>query len=199
MLGSEKLEPILYRVSRPIINVLFRVFYRPTYLGLENIPKEGGFVLAGNHTNNFDCLLLMSSTKRTIHFLAKDELLKGFKKIIFKNMGIIPVNRRIHDKEALVKAKAVLSKNQVIGIFPEGTFSKVKGQLLPFKIGAVKMAHDTNTKLVPFCITGTYKLLRKNITITFYPPYDIRDDLGLENDKLRDFLQKELDRKKESF
>ena len=197
MLGSEKLEPILYRVVRPIINILFKFFYQPTYLGLENIPKEGSVVLAGNHTNNFDCLLLISSTKRTIHFLAKDELLKGSKKVIFKNMGIIPVNRRIHDKEALIKAKEVLSQNQVIGIFPEGTFSKVKGQLLPFKIGAVKMAHDTNAKLVPFMITGTYKLLRKNITITFYPPYDVADDLGLENDKLRDFLQKELDGKKE--
>lgn len=197
MLGSDCLEPILYRVVRPIINILFNFFYQPTYLGLENIPKEGSVVLAGNHTNNFDCLLLMSSTKRTIHFLAKDELLKGPKKVIFKNMGIIPVNRRIHDKEALIKAKKVLSQNQVIGIFPEGTFSKVKGQLLPFKIGAVKMAHDTNTKLVPFMITGTYKLLRKNITITFYPPYDVADDLELENDKLRDFLQKELDGKKE--
>lgn len=191
------MEPILYRVVRPIINILFKFFYQPTYLGLENIPKEGSVVLAGNHTNNFDCLLLISSTKRTIHFLAKDELLKGPKKVIFKNMGIIPVNRRIHDKEALIKAKEVLSQNQVIGIFPEGTFSKVRGQLLPFKIGAVKMAHDTNAKLVPFMITGTYKLLRKNITITFYPPYDVADDLGLENDKLRDFLQKELDGKKE--
>lgn len=197
MLGSDCLEPILYRVVRPIINILFKFFYRPTYLGLENIPKEGSVVLAGNHTNNFDCLLLISSTKRTIHFLAKDELLKGPKKVIFKNMGIIPVNRRIHDKEALIKAKEVLSQNQVIGIFPEGTFSKVKGQVLPFKIGAVKMAHDTNAKLVPFMITGTYKLLKKNITITFYPPYNVADDLGLENDKLRDFLQKELDGKKE--
>lgn len=197
MLGSDCLEPILYRVVRPIINILFKFFYQPTYLGLENIPKEGSVVLAGNHTNNFDCLLLISSTKRTIHFLAKDELLKGPKKVIFKNMGIIPVNRRIHDKDALIKAKEVLSQNQVIGIFPEGTFSKVRGQLLPFKIGAVKMAHDTNAKLVPFMITGTYKLLRKNITITFYPPYNVADDLGLENDKLRDFLQKELDGKKE--
>ncbi|MDY4996391.1 MAG: lysophospholipid acyltransferase family protein, partial [Bacilli bacterium] len=163
------MEPILYRITRPIINILFKIFFRPTYIGLENIPDKGSVVLAGNHTNNLDCILLITSTKRTIHFLAKDELLKGGKKIIFKNMGIIPVNRRIHDSEALKKAEEELKENKVIGIFPEGTFSKVKGQLLPFKIGAVKMTYDTNSTLVPFTITGSYKLLRRGITIKFYP------------------------------
>ena len=79
------MEPILYRITRPIITSLFKIIYRPEIIGKENIPKEGKIVLAGNHTNNFDCLLLISSTKRTIHFLAKDELVKGAKKIIFKN------------------------------------------------------------------------------------------------------------------
>lgn len=191
------MEPILYRITRPIINILFKIFFRPTYIGLENIPDKGSVVLAGNHTNNLDCILLITSTKRTIHFLAKDELLKGGKKIIFKNMGIIPVNRRIHDSEALKKAEEELKENKVIGIFPEGTFSKVKGQLLPFKIGAVKMTYDTNSTLVPFTITGSYKLLRRGITIKFYPKYIVQEPLSEANEKLRDFLQKELDRKKE--
>ena len=193
------MEPILYRVTRPLINFLFKIFYRPTYIGLENIPKSGSVVLAGNHTNNLDCILLITSTKRTIHFLAKDELLKGGKRFIFKNMGIIPVNRRIHDKVALQRAILELERGKVIGIFPEGTFSRTKGCLLPFKIGAVKMAYDTNTKLVPFAISGTYKLLRRGITITFYPPYLVCEPLGEENEKLRNFLQKELDGKKELF
>ena len=46
-------------------------------------------------------ILLISSTKRVIHFLAKDELMVGMKRIIFKNMGLIPVNRRIHDKKIM--------------------------------------------------------------------------------------------------
>lgn len=191
------MEPILYRITRPMINILFKIFFRPTYIGLENIPNKGSVVLAGNHTNNLDCILLITSTKRTIHFLAKDELLKGGKRIIFQNMGIIPVNRRIHDNKALKKAEEELKKNKVIGIFPEGTFSKVKGQLLPFKIGAVKMTNDTNATLVPFTITGSYKLLRRGITITFYPKYLVQEPLGEANEKLRDFLQKKLDRKKE--
>ena len=54
---------------------------------------NGSVVLGGNHTSNLDCLLLISSTKRKIHFLAKDSLIKGKFGFIFKNMGIIPVNR----------------------------------------------------------------------------------------------------------
>ena len=188
-------EPILYRVTRPLITFLFKTLYRPTYKGIEYIPTKGPFVLAGNHTNNFDCLLLISATKQTIHFLAKEELLQGIKKGIFKHMGIIPVNRKIHDKDALKKAKETLTKNQVIGIFPEGTFSKTKNKILPLKIGAVKMAHDTNTLLVPFVITGTYKLLRRGITIEFYPPYSVTENLTQENEKLSTFIQKELTKK----
>lgn len=191
------MEPILYKVARPIISLWFKIFYRPIIIGKEFIPDKGSVVIAGNHTNNLDCILLISSTKRTIHFLAKDELLRGFKGIIFKNMGIIPVNRKIHDKDALNKAKDTLNNNKVIGIFPEGTFSRVKGELLPFKIGAVKMAYDTNSVLVPFTISGTYKLFRRSILLEFYPPRKISDNLSKENDNLRDFLQSELDRKKE--
>lgn len=179
------MEPVLYKFVRPIITFLFRIFYRPVIIGAEFIPKEKRVVLAGNHMNNLDCILLMASTKRVIHFLAKDELLKGFKGVIFRNMGIIPVNRRIHDKNALKSAKEVLCQDKIIGIFPEGTFNRSDNLILPFKIGAVKMCYDTSSLLVPFVIRGEYKLLRRKICIEFYPGYYVKgDDLELENNKL---------------
>ena len=76
-------DETLYKLARPVIKVLFNFFYRPTYIGRENIPSSGGFVLAGNHTSYLDSLLLMSSYDKTIHFLAKDSLIKGIKGIIF--------------------------------------------------------------------------------------------------------------------
>ncbi len=189
-------DEVLYKISRPVIKVLFNFFYRPTYIGRENIPSSGSFVLAGNHTSYLDPLLLMSSYKRTIHFLAKDSLIKGVKGLIFKHMGIIPVNRKIHDKDALSRALRALSNNQVIGIFPEGTINRTKYVTLPFKIGAVKMVKDTDTLLVPFTITNKYKLFRKSVTIEFYKPYKVVDDLDIENNKLRSFTGSELKRKK---
>lgn len=188
-------EPILYRMVRPIITWLFRLIYHPTYIGLNNISTDTKCVLAGNHTNNFDCLLLISSTKRTIHFLAKDELTKGLKKIIFNNMAIIPVNRKIHDKNALNSGINVLNNGGLIGIFPEGTINKTNDTIMPFKIGAVKMAHDTESKIVPFVITGKYKPFRKSITVEFFKPFAIENNLDVENKKLMHKIKTELEKK----
>ncbi len=187
------MDVLLYRIVRPIIKIIMILLYRPKYIGLDNIPKNGGIVLAGNHTNNLDCWLLISSTKRTIHFLGKDSLAKGFKGLIFKNLGLIFVNRKIHDKDALNKAKEVLKDNKVIGIFPEGTINRGDGLTLPFKIGSVKMSYDTDSYLIPFIITGKYKILNNNLRIEFLKPYKVKEDLTRENEKLRTLIEKRLE------
>lgn len=188
-------EPILYRITRPLIKILFNLIFRPTYIGLENIPNNGKCILVGNHTSNLDCLLLISATNRTIHFLAKDSLVKGLKRVIFKNMGIIPVNRKIHDKNALDSAIKTLNEDKVIGIFPEGTINKTNDVIMPFKIGAVKMASVTDSVLVPFTIKNKYKIFRKSVIIEFYPLYKVnakKGDLTEENRKLMNIISNEL-------
>lgn len=177
-------DVLLYKILRPIITILFKLLFRPQIIGKENIKKEGRIILAGNHTNNLDSAMLISSTKRNIHFLAKIELFRGIKKIFFANMGLIPVNRKTKDHNALEQAYNYLNNDKVIGIFPEGTFGK--GKVLPFKIGAVKMAYETNCDIVPFAITGTYKLFSKDLKIVFGKPIKIKsEDLEKENEKLR--------------
>ena len=187
------MDVLLYRIVRPLIRFLMIILYRPKYVGLDNIPKDGGIVLAGNHTNILDCWLLMSSTKRTIHFLGKDSLSKGIKGLIFKNMGLIFVNRNIHDKESLNSAKEVLKDNKVIGIFPEATINRGNDLTLPFKIGSVKMAYDTNSYLIPFVITGKYKIFNNKLKIEFLKPYKVKKDLTEENNKLRNIIEKRLE------
>ena len=158
---------LFYTIVRPIASIYFKVLYRPKYIGLDNIPKSGRVVLAGTHTNNLDCLMLLSSTKRHIHFLAKIELFRGVKKIIFGNMGLIPVDRKNKTTNPLECANKYLNEEEVIGIFPEGTINRGSGPILPFKIGAVKMAHDTNSLIVPFVIKGKYKIFSKDLVIEF--------------------------------
>ena len=162
-----------------------RLCYKVEYIGRENIPESGSFILAGNHKSNLDCLLLISSTKRTIRFMAKKELMDkhGF---IFKRMAIIPVDRKRKNHEALEEAYKVLNDNGVIGIFPEGTFNKTPYVILPFKYGCVKMSLETNAKIVPFAIINEYKLFRRSVKIVFGKAYNIenKNDLKYENIKL---------------
>ena len=183
---------LLYRILRPIFTFLMKLLFQPKYTGLENIPKEGPVVLAGNHTGYLDCGFLISSTKRTVHFLAKKQLLDGPKKLFFGNMGIIPVDRSIHDKGALHAAIEALNNGEIIGIFPEGTINKTDDVIMPFKIGAVKMAYEAKCQVVPFVITGKYKLFARP-TIEFYKPIKPKHkDLDIDNKKLMDIVSKGL-------
>ena len=183
-----------YRLVRPIVKLFFYVVYRPRVVGLENVPKEGRFVLASNNTDYFDCVAMVATNKRTIHFLVKDELLKGVLGPAFKAMGIIPVNRREKDKNALPAAIKVLEDEKVIGIFPEGTFKEEIDGLLPFKIGAVKMAHDAKSVIVPMAIVGKFRPFRKGLTLVYGKPYKIKsNDLDMENDKLKRKIQELID------
>lgn len=189
-------DPLFYKIVRPLLKWVMRLYFHPKYIGLENVPKNGRFILAANHKNNMDCILLISSTKRVIHFLGKEELFHGAKSVIFKNIGIIPVNRKIHDKNALSKAIECLEKDMVIGIFPEGTFNESGNPILPFKIGCVKMASETNSQIIPCIIKGDYKFRSKNLTIEFLKPVYVEsvEDLTKENEKLMDIFTKKLEK-----
>lgn len=177
-------KAILYKMLIPL-DKLYMSFYRPTYIGKENIPKNGAFVLAGNHTNNLDPLLLMSSTNRVIRYLAKIELCKGkIKTCFFKNVGIIPVDRSKKNPEVIKTGCEYLNQGEVIGIFPEGTINRTNDIIMPFKYGACKMAIETGALIVPFAITGKYKLFKKSITVEFGKPYKITGTIEEENKKL---------------
>lgn len=183
-----------YTLVKPIVKLLFYTLYRPTIKGRENIPKNGPFVLAGNHTKWLDSVMLVSVTpKNQVHFLAKEELWHGKGWIVVKAMGCIPVNRKIHDKDALIKAYEYLNNGSCIGIFPEGTINRTDDIIMPFKYGAVKMCKETDATLVPFVITGKYKLFKKGVTIEFLKPRKVTGDLELENEKLMSDVKEKLE------
>ena len=175
-----------YKTIRFLFKWLFKLWYNPKIIGKENKPKNGNIVVAGNHKSMLDPCLVVISTNRVVHFLAKDKYYD--KKIVgdfFKLMQCIKVNTKKKDGKALENAIAVLKEKGVIGIFPEGTRNKTKELLQPFKFGAVKMAEVTDSYIVPFAITGDYKFRSKNLKIEFDKPYKIKtNDLEKENKKL---------------
>ena len=185
-------DTVFYKVVRPLVSFLIRLLFRPQIIGVNNIPKKGRILLAGNHTKWLDPVMLVGVQKRQIHFLAKEELFHGKTKFIAKGMGCVPVNRKIHDKNALNSAREFLEKDLCVGIFPEGTINRTDDVIMPFKMGAVKACNSTNTKLIPFIITGKYKLFRKGVKIEFLEPITIGDDLEKENERFMAIVSKKL-------
>ena len=184
-------DSILYKIAGPFIVIFTKVILRPKFIGIDNIPKNSNYILAGNHTNNLDCVLLITASKKDVHFLAKHELFKGLKGIIFSNLGLIPVDRRNHTTKALNKSLKYLDSNKVIGIFPEGTIPKNGEKLLDFKTGVVKLSHMSNTPIIPFVIKGKYK---RKVTIEFLKPYKVKsDNYELEIEKFRKLILSSLE------
>lgn len=181
-------DNMFYKIVRPFL-FLFIKLYRPTVIGKENIPTNTNFIFAGNHTAYIDPILVASNTPKQVHFFAKDELYKGIYKILFKHLGIIPVNRKIKDKKSLNMGINALNNNLVVGIFPEGTINRTTNMILPFKYGAVKMSKETNKLIVPFAIIGKYKLFKKSVKIVFDKPF-IAKDLEKDNKKLENIIVK---------
>lgn len=191
-----KEEVNLYRIVRPILGFLIRILYWPVIIGNDNIPKKGRCVLAGTHIYDFDPILIMASTKRNVYFIAKKELHDGKFGFIFRWAGTIPVDRSKKNPNARIKAEEALNNGKIIGIFPEGTTIKKKGELLPFKYGAVSIAKKTNSKIVPFAIIGEYKLFSK-IKIVFDKPIDISKlDLEEANKLLREKIVNLIEKNK---
>ena len=190
-----KEELNLYRIVRPVLGFIIKLLYWPVIIGKENIPKKGRCVLAGTHIYDFDPILIMASTKRNVYFIAKKELHDGRWGFIFKAAGTIPVDRSKKNPNARIKAEEALNKEEIVGIFPEGTTKKPKGVLLPFKYGAVSMAKKTNSKIVPFAIIGEYKLFSK-IKIVFDKPIDISK---LDIEEANDLLRKKIERLRKKY
>lgn len=179
-----------FRFLRFILAPIFKLYYNPTIIGKENIPKEGSILIVGNHKHLMDQCLAIISTKRVIHYMAKKEYFDGKFAWFFKLAGCIPVDRSKKDENAKNSGLEVLRNGEVLGLFPEGTRNRTENFLLPFKFGAVSMANKTDSYLVPFGITGDYKFRSKNLTIRFGKPFKACDDLEKANKKLEEEVAK---------
>ena len=173
-----KNRDIFYKLFSPIVSMLFYIIFLPKVKGKENIPKKKGAILAGNHKSNLDCFMVILSTRRCVHFLAKAELFKlSFFNWFFRNSGLIPVYRNGKDKKALETAVEYLKNGEIVGVFPEGRLNKTsKTSVLPFKIGAVKMAKETGKPIIPFTIKGKYIPFVRSIEIIFQKPFYVTDN-----------------------
>ncbi len=148
-------------VSWPFVKILFRLRAD----GRENLPREGGYVLAANHISNLDPwpLGLPLFPRRFLRFMAKSELYWFPLGLVVSGAGAFPVRRGQADTEAIATAVQLAREGHVIAMFPEGTRRRKglrKKRQPAWHSGAARIAIEAGVPLIPAAIKGTNNLRR---------------------------------------
>ncbi|MEU3597578.1 lysophospholipid acyltransferase family protein [Streptomyces sp. NPDC006798] len=181
-----------------LLGPLLRLLFRPRIEGLEHIPEEGAAIVAGNHLSFSDHFLMPAILKRRITFLAKAEYFTGpglkgrLTAAFFHSVGQIPVDRSGKEagQAAIREGLGVLSKGELLGIYPEGTRSH-DGRLYKGKVGVAVMALRAGVPVIPCAMVGTFEIQPpgqklpkvKRVTVRFGKPLDFSRYAGLEDEK----------------
>lgn len=187
-------ESFLYRLLQPVLTFVFKIYYKPIIVNQEYIPISGSAIIAGNHKHALDPILVNVCTKRIVHTLAKKDLHDGPFGWFFRAIGTIPVDlNSTSNKSASNTAVEKLKEGKLINLSPEAKRNYTKELLLPFKYGAVSMAKKTNSVIIPYSITGDYKLFSKNLKIVFGKPIDVSKlEIEKANEKLFNSIKRLL-------
>ncbi|MFE5619334.1 lysophospholipid acyltransferase family protein [Streptomyces sp. NPDC056463] len=187
-----------YVLKYVLLGPILRLLFRPRTEGLEHIPAEGAAIVAGNHLSFSDHFLMPAVLKRRITFLAKQEYFTGpglkgrLTAAFFRSAGQIPVDRSGKEagQAAIREGLGVLSKGELLGIYPEGTRSH-DGRLYKGKVGVAIMAITAGVPVIPCAMVGTFEIQPpgkvvprvKRVTIRFGEPLDFSRFAGMEGEK----------------
>jgi 1-acyl-sn-glycerol-3-phosphate acyltransferase len=164
-------------VSKPLINLAFR----PKASGLENVPREGGFVMAANHLSNFDpwAIGLPLFPWRFLRFMGKSELFFWPLGPFIESAGAFKVHRGRSDQAAIDTAERFAREGHVVMMFPEGT-RRAKGLVKKWQprahTGAARIALAAEVPLIPAAIKGTDRLRKLGpLRVAYGPPVPLDD------------------------
>lgn len=129
--------------------------------GIENIPKEDGFIFYPNHQGMYDMLAIVNVVPRPVSVVVKKEAANvPFIKQVISCVRGYAIDRddvRQGMEVILNIVKDVKNKKKNFVIFAEGTRSKNGNNLLEFKGGSFKAATKTKCPIVPVALIDSFK------------------------------------------
>lgn len=154
-------KKVVRKITKSFLAGLYLLAFRIEILGTENLPKQGGYIICGNHVNTLDAAAIVLLSKDKIRFIGKYDLSRfGLIRWLAHLFDIIPIKRNTQDMEAMKRSLKALKNNEILGIFPEGTRNGIDKQVKA-KNGAVFMAMRAGVPIVPVGIQGTFKPFTK--------------------------------------
>ncbi|OTA27640.1 1-acyl-sn-glycerol-3-phosphate acyltransferase [Alloscardovia macacae] len=193
---------------------LARHRFHPVVIGTDNIPKQGGAIIAANHLAVIDDAVIPITCPRMVHFMGKSDYFTGkgfkgwFKKWWFTSVGVFPVDRAGGDKAAgaMATAREILESGELFGIHPEGTRSP-DGRLYRAHTGFARLALETGCPIIPTALIGTREIQKPGqvmpgkgtVTVVYDAPIQVekkpeeeitREDIRALADELMERIQK---------
>lgn len=152
--------PFLYRFLRALARPVLRCAFQLRVTGVEHLPARGSYILAANHSNYLDGVVLGAIVPQKIAFLVMPRVYHStpLHPPFHRHVGSIPINLERPEPGAIKRALRVLEEGRVVGIFPEGPFSS-NGQLTQGQPGVALIALRSGVPVVPVAIRGTYEAL----------------------------------------
>jgi 1-acyl-sn-glycerol-3-phosphate acyltransferase len=151
---------LFYKTVCFLFYTYYRLFHRFQIEGLENVPKEGAFLLASNHLSFLDPPALGCRLPRNLHYFARDSLFKGPLGLLIRSLNSIPVNRSQLDLATLRRVLKVLKEGHPLLVFPEGTRSE-DGNLGEGKKGIGMLVAKSQVPVLPARVFGSYEIMGK--------------------------------------
>ena len=156
--GRKISPPLFYRFLTWTAQPLMRMLGAQLN-GLDNVPSSGPAIIAANHLSHVDPLYIIAASRRTTHYLTKDDHFhRPHTAWFMRATGQIETARESGATEALSAAIDSLNAGNVLGIFPEGTRSKKTEEpfLLPGKTGVARVASShPDVPVIPVGLAGT--------------------------------------------
>lgn len=152
--------------------------------GIENIPNKASFIVIANHESRWDHLLILypilKKLNKKVHFIATP--VWWFNNISRQWAGVIPL---YHSKQAYNSAKELIKSGEIVGIFPEGRLERKRRRENP-KTGAVRLALETKTPILPIGIKFSY--IPFNSTINIGKPIYLNKNKNIKK-RARDLME----------
>lgn len=167
-----------------VVEVVSRLMYNIKIEGRENVPKTNRLIFAGNHVSYLDPPMMSLATKKTIAYMAKQELFQDKNKVLrflVHILGAFAVNREKPEIATFKTVKSIFNTSWSLGIFPQGKIVN-EPELSDIHKGFIMFAKKFQADIVPVGICGfdgyAKKLFEKHMTIKIGKPisYTLPED-----------------------
>jgi len=142
-----------YALFRRFMVLLGRLLFGFRVHGAERVPKEGPVILAPNHHQYADPVLVCMAVPRRLWWMAKKEVFRGpVASRFFYFIGSFPVDREGGGRAALKTGLSLLRSGWAMGHFPEGTRRRDGYATDAAKSGVVMLAARSGAPILPVYI-----------------------------------------------